>query len=235
MKAESVNGNGVWGTSTNTDGVVGFAPAQGKAGILGLAPDGNAVVGISDRGNGIYAKGGQFAAVFDGKVHVKGDVEVTGDIGLVNADLAEDFPIAQADLAEPGTLMVLNATGTLQPSQQAYDRRVVGVISGAGDFKPGIVLDKQENPANRLPIALVGKVYCKVDAQYGSIAIGDLLTTSPTFGHAMKADDPFKAFGALIGKALRPLRRARNDPHSGYVAVALQLGNPDRFVPRQWQ
>jgi hypothetical protein len=52
----------------------------------------------------------------------------------------------------------------------------------------------------------VGKVFCKVDAQYGAIAVGDLLTTSPTLGHAMKATKPHKAFGAVIGKALRPLQ-----------------------------
>jgi hypothetical protein len=56
-----------------------------------------------------------------------------------------------------------------------------------------------------MPIALMGKVYCKVDASYGAIEVGDLLTTSPTPGHAMKADDPMKAFGSVIGKALRPL------------------------------
>jgi hypothetical protein len=45
-----------------------------------------------------------------------------------------------------------------------------------------------------------------VDAQYGSVEVGDLLTTSPTFGHAMKATDQAKAFGSIIGKALEPLR-----------------------------
>jgi hypothetical protein len=39
---------------------------------------------------------------------------------------------------------------------------------------------------------LVSKVYCKVDAQYASIEVGDLLTSSPTPGCAMKAEDPFK-------------------------------------------
>ena len=52
----------------------------------------------------------------------------------------------------------------------------------------------------------VGKVYCRVDAQYAPIEVGDLLTTSPTPGHAMKASDPLKAFGSVIGKALRPLQ-----------------------------
>ena len=57
----------------------------------------------------------------------------------------------------------------------------------------------------RKPIALVGKVYCKADATYGAISVGDLLTTSATPGHAMKADDPLRAFGAVLGKALGTL------------------------------
>jgi hypothetical protein len=57
-----------------------------------------------------------------------------------------------------------------------------------------------------MPVALLGKVYCKVDAECGSVDVGDLLTTSATPGHAMKAGDPLKAFGAVIGKALRPLQ-----------------------------
>lgn len=79
------------------------------------------------------------------------------------------------------------------------------MVSGAGGYKPGIVLDKQESDNVRKPIALVGKVFCKVDARYGAIEVGDLLTTSPTPGHAMKADDLLKALGAMLGKALRPL------------------------------
>jgi hypothetical protein len=102
--------------------------------------------------------------------------------------------------------MVLGEEEILQPSHQAYDKRVAGVISGAGKYKPGIVLDKQESQQRRLPIALLGKVFCKVDAQFGAIAVGDLLTTSSTLGHAMRADDPMRAFGAVIGKALRPLK-----------------------------
>lgn len=53
------------------------------------------------------------------------------------------------------------------------------------------------------PIALAGRVPTKVDAGYGSIRVGDLLTTSPTPGHAMRADDPEP--GTVIGKALEGL------------------------------
>ena len=105
--------------------------------------------------------------------------------------------------------MSLAEDGELLPCRQEYDTRVAGVISGAGDFKPGIVLDTRPSAGLRQPLALLGKVYCKADARYGPIAIGDLLTTSATSGHAMKASDPAKAFGAVIGKALRPLAEGR--------------------------
>jgi len=185
--------------------------AKGDEGIL------NGVYGHSDKSVGIYGDSPVYAGWFEGEVQINGDltqdlgtasfanVRVSGDINMINADFAEDFDINGADKVEPGTVMVLGNEGTLSESNQAYDNRVAGVISGAGDYKPGIVLDKQVTSGNRQPVALVGKVFCKVDAQYGSIEIGDLLTTSFTPGHAMKTNDPFKAFGAVIGKALRPL------------------------------
>jgi hypothetical protein len=139
------------------------------------------------------------------RLEVVGDVSVTGDIRLINADCAEDFDVCGVNKVEPGTVMVLGDEGSLFESQRPYDKRVAGVVSGAGDYKPGIVLDKRQEPGNRQPIALMGKVFCKVDAQFGEIEIGDLLTTSPTPGHAMKTSDLFQAFGAVIGKALRPL------------------------------
>jgi hypothetical protein len=53
-------------------------------------------------------------------------------------------------------------------------------------------------------LALVGRVWCKVDATV-PIEVGDLLTTSPLVGHAMKVVDHARAAGAVLGKALRPL------------------------------
>jgi hypothetical protein len=90
--------------------------------------------------------------------------------------------------------------------------------AGAGDLRPGIILDNRLATDHRRPIALVGKVYCKVDAQYGPIEVGDLLTTSPSPGHAMRAVSPLKAFGAVIGKALRPLTSGQ-----GLVPILIAL------------
>jgi hypothetical protein len=177
--------------------VTGVSAEEFRVGVYGFSKNNVGVYGESENDVGIYGKGGRLAAQFEG------DVEVTGDIRLTNADCAEDFDVAEAAQIEPGTVLVLGDAEALQPSQHAYDKRVAGVVSGAGDYKPGIVLDKQQARRNRLPIALLGKVYCKVDAQYGAIEVGDLLTTSPTPGHAMKAADPLRAFGAVIGKALR--------------------------------
>jgi len=187
VSGESQRGPGVRGTSVEGPGAEGFSKSN------------DGVFGLSDTGVGLHGKGGRLAGFFEG------DVEVTGDIRLTNADCAEDFDVSGPDKVEPGTVMILGNEGTISESQQAYDKRVAGVISGAGHYKPGIVLDKQQTTGNRQPIALMGKVFCKVDAQYGAVEVGDLLTTSPTPGHAMKTSDPLKAFGAVIGKALRPL------------------------------
>ena len=211
-------------TSSDTDaGVNGLNTGKGF-GVFGKCDNGHGVEGHSDDGIGVvgFSKNnlaGRFIGNVEvtGNIKTDGNVEVTGnvktngsvtasDIFLVNGgDCAEDFDIAAAEQIDPGTVMVIDQEGALQQSRQAYDKRVAGVVSGAGDLRPGIVLDKQQSRGNRLPIALLGKVYCKVDAQYAPVEVGDLLTTSPTPGFAMKADSPLRAFGAVIGKALRRL------------------------------
>jgi hypothetical protein len=92
------------------------------------------------------------------------------------------------------------------------------VISGAGGLNPGITLGKRPSSSKRLPLALAGKAFCMVDASYAPVEIGDLLTTSATPGYAMKVQDPSRAFGAVIGKALKPLLRGK-----GLVPVLVAL------------
>jgi hypothetical protein len=114
--------------------------------------------------------------------------------------------------------MVIDEEGALRPNRNSYDKRVAGVVSGAGDYKPGILLGKEKSLSNRAPVGLVGTVYCKVDADYAAIEVGDLLTTSDTVGHAMKAADPMRAFGAVIGKALKSFPRGR-----GLIPILIAL------------
>lgn len=180
-------------------------------------PENAIVPGIASGENyarvGVYGKSVNNVGIYGESEHdlagkFVGDVEVTGDIRLVNADCAEDFDVIDAS-AESGTVMVMDDQGALRHSYQAYDKRVAGVISGAGNYKPAIILDSHNSTTNRKPIALIGKAFCKVDAQYAAVESGDLLTTSPTPGHAMKVTDPQKAFGAVIGKALLPLKEGQ--------------------------
>lgn len=134
----------------------------------------------------------------------------SGDVILANADCAEDFEISEVDQVDPGTVMTIDNDGKLAQSKKPYDKKVAGVISGAGDLKPGLVLGRKPGNVNKVPIALAGRVNCKVDAVYGSIDVGDLLTTSETPGYAMRASDSTRSFGAVIGKALHPLKAGRS-------------------------
>lgn len=197
----SGSGVGVVGTSDSNDAINGLSHSPQHAGVSANNDAG---------GFGLWAKA-TTAGYFDGNVQMVGDASVSGtlsvggDIVLEGADCAEEFDLQTALDLDPGTVVVLDNTGSLEASWQSYDRKVAGVISGAGDFRPGMILDRRGNSKKRAPIALMGKVYCKVDAQYGAVEVGDLLTTSPTSGHAMKASDAARAFGAVIGKALRSL------------------------------
>jgi hypothetical protein len=221
---------GVYGES-GQQGVMGLTNAPKGTGVYGGGTTATGGDHIGVRGEtfnspGVGVQGQSFGTGLAGQFI--GNVEVTGtlngaaincggnikafDVVLSGGDCAEDFDIAGPETVDPGTVMVIDDEGALRPCQDAYDKKVTGVISGAGDYKPGIVLGKRPSAANRLnrlPLALVGRVYCKVDATFGSVTVGDLLTTSATHGHAMKANDPSQAFGAVIGKALRPIVTGR--------------------------
>ena len=133
----------------------------------------------------------------------------TGIINSTGADVAERFPVTEGAMVDPGTVMVLGKDGTIEPCAKAYDKKVVGVVAGAGRHNPGLILNANKEPGHWVPVSAVGKVCVKADASFGNIEIGDLLTTSPTPGHAMKTDDPLKAFGSTLGKVLSPLKAGR--------------------------
>lgn len=140
-----------------------------------------------------------------------------GDIKLTGGDAAEDFEIVDQRVVPPGSVMVIADQEKLAVSSEPYDRRVAGVISGAGSLRPGIVLGTCSG-GQRQPVALAGRVCCQADATYAPIDVGDLLTSSSNPGHAMKASSPSEAFGAVLGKALGPL------PHgTGLIPVLVAL------------
>lgn len=137
-------------------------------------------------------------------IHLDGN---RGDIRLTNADAAEEFDVA--DPAEPGTVMVMEDDGLLHPSRARGDRRVIGVVAGKGDFRPGVVFDRREtSDIPRAPISIMGKVMVNAVCEDRPIWVGDLLTTSSSPGHAMAADTEAIPRGAIIGKALESMSEA---------------------------
>jgi len=220
---DGVNGTGyrgVFGSSDTFQGVSGFS--RDNAGVFGESQSLHGVYGLchNPNGGGVYGTNdaGGFAGVFDGNVFMAGTLSVAKDVILTGADCAEHVELVQDAVCEPGTVMAISIDGALDASAQAYDKRVAGVVSGAGSFRPGIVLDRQHSDEARPAVALFGKVYCKVDAEYAPIEVGDLLTTSDTVGHAMKACDPVRAFGAVVGKALGNLTGGR-----GLIPILITL------------
>ncbi|HMV86205.1 MAG TPA: hypothetical protein PLD20_25410 [Blastocatellia bacterium] len=150
-------------------------------------------------------------------------LQITG-----GADFAENFEIntesnndAVNAQVEAGMVVSIDPRdeGKLALSTQPYDRRVAGVVSGAGGVKPGMVMSQTGTLADgKQPVALSGRVYVWVDASQGAIEPGDLLTTSATLGHAMKATDAARAQGAIIGKAMTGLKEGK-----GLVLVLVTL------------
>jgi hypothetical protein len=108
--------------------------------------------------------------------------------------------------------------GHLKLSDQPYDARVAGVISGANGIHPGIQMQQQGLLDGGKNVALTGRVYVQADVSNGTIHPGDLLTTSSTPGHAMKVTDHAKAQGAVLGKAMTGLSEGR-----GMVMVLVTL------------
>ncbi len=189
-KVKSLNSVALYGESTNSAGVYGLSSTH--HGVIGRTLDPT-----------------KYAILADGKVAITG-----------GTDIAERFSSAISQTIEPGTVVVVDEAhpGQINPSDAAYARTVVGIVSGAGGVEPGLVLHQKGMMEGPHIVAIAGRVYVKATATNGAIKPGDLLTTADLPGHAMKATDRDLAFGAIIGKALTGL-----DNGAGMVLVLVNL------------
>src|SRR5439155_19853212 len=97
---------------------------QGANGDIAMVPEsfvGFSAAMVVKNGTGNVGIG---TSTPDANLHVVGDVLVTGDVRLTNADCAEDFDVADDKLVEPGTVVILGEGGGLSRSEKAYDKRV---------------------------------------------------------------------------------------------------------------
>ena len=215
-------------------GVDGLTAATSGTGVYGLASaNSGSTVGVK----GVVESSSGTAGVFDNTLG--GDI-IVARVNAVNkfradgtgavfatayntggADLAESVEsLGEKDAYEPGDVLVIDPTGSRRVAlaAEAYSTRVAGIYS----TKPGVLATPYEmdDPrlAREIPVAVVGVVPCKVSAENGPIEIGDMLVASATPGHAMKATDRARMLGAVVGKALEPLRQG-----TGVIQVLVTL------------
>lgn len=181
------------------------------------------------------------------KVHVDGSVQIdNGSLILTSAappgsvtlkrdpaskvigrDLAEIFETT--DEVEVGDVVVLDEEHPLKlrKSFQSNDQKVAGIVSQS----PGLLFEGHQlqvfaqpfQNGHRAPVALSGRVRCKVSLENGPIRAGDLLTSSSTAGHAMKATGGRQAAGTIVGKALEAFEGGPDGETTGFLTVLVTL------------
>lgn len=136
------------------------------------------------------------------------------------ADLAEYFDIEEVTAVVPGMITAIDSdnAGVLTLSNGKYDKKVVGVVSGANGLSSGMFMGQRKSIAHGShPIALTGRAYVYASDENGEIEPGDFLTTSSIPGYAMKARKMKKARGAIIGKAMSSI------DENGFVLILINL------------
>jgi hypothetical protein len=214
--ADEDSSYGVYAEATTTTGHAVHAVNMSEDGAVALYAEASEDFGVA-----IEAHGGinGFAARFTGNVILvsRGDGGTILELGE-GLDYAEGFDNAGSQKLEPGTVVIIDQDnpGKLNISQAPYDNKVAGIVAGANGLGSGVRLggDRYE-----MDVALAGRVFCKVDATLAGIEPGDLLTTSTTPGHAMKAADYDLARGAILGKAMEPLEKGQK----GQILVLVTL------------
>ncbi len=168
----------------------------------------------------LQVNGGKNAYVMDQFVNRLGDALEAGDVVVIgDAPIAfyygvnQSIPVPEVDLA-----------------RSANDTRVCGVVCEVygklGDAPSAYSAEQKAGRDHRkvgpgeigYMVTLGAYAFCKVDADIASIAAGDLLTSSATPGHAQKVLDRARAVGAIVGKALAPLKKGK-----GKIPVMVML------------
>ena len=224
VQATNTNGAGIPGATiraqnqSTSSGIAGYFETRGT----------DATLVLENKGSGPLLKGfGNNNSIEAFRIENNGTaivrvLQITG-----GADLSEQFEVTESsnpvspEAIPPGMLVSIDAQnpGKLVISSQAYDRKVAGIISGAGGIATGMLMGQNGSAADgSTPVALAGRVYCWADASQDTIEPGDLLTTSDTPGHAMKVTDHVKSQGAIIGKAMTGLAQGK-----GLVLVLVTL------------
>jgi hypothetical protein len=218
----NANGPGVDGSSTSPQSAVRADNTSTGSGVMASSASGAAVwahstSGIAVRaysgsGNIIEAHGaGGMLGNLRFRVLQDGNVRCDGAFTGGGADVAEAFDFeGKRDQYEAGDVLIVSTLSDrkIMKSTTAYSTSVAGVYA----TKPGVLLaphDAEEDLGQYIPMGMMGVIPTKVTSENGPIRRGDILVTSSTPGHAMKASAVVVGgisvypTGAIIGKALQ--------------------------------
>ena len=214
----------------NSYGVVGHSRHVGVRGQAQGDEDhkGCGVIGVSRFGaGGVFASEHDFSLVADGFGHIgdydsdltllgngkallaRGESEFDGPVDLKNSRASGEFPLNIVELFEvdevefisPGDILSVSdeGNGVLTRSRREYSRNIIGIVAG----NPSIRIDNSGAEKGVYPVALAGRVMCKVDARNNPVNPGDLIVAANTPGCGMSGKiDSFEKIGTVIGKAL---------------------------------
>lgn len=220
----SITHDGLVGIGTTAPSYPLDVESSGDVQIALKSSDGGRTWTVQSSGKEIPTLAGTFQIIDRTQNKARLIIDANGVVSVSSlqitggADLAE--PFSSHERIERGAAVVIDehTPGQLRLSDRAYDPKVVGIVSGAGSISPGLILTQLSSDKTDIPVAITGRVYALADTSGGSIEPGDLLTTSKMPGHVMKATDPVRSRGAVIGKAMSGLAKG-----NGLVLVLVGL------------
>jgi hypothetical protein len=186
----------------------------GRDGLFLLSSPQNSVSSIITNTNTFYF----YSTARNGDANIQAGQGSFSVVEVRGADIVEKFK--SKETIEAGTLVTIDEmdVNNYKTTEKAYQKGIVGIVSGANGVKHGMLLEQDDVLAGNTKVAIAGRVYVKATAQNGAIKAGDLLTSSDKAGFAMKATSRKKAFGSVVGKALTSLASGE-----GYVLVLVGL------------
>jgi hypothetical protein len=129
----------------------------------------------------------------------------SGAFTTTGADVAEWYTTVEVASQYPaGTVLIQTELGAAV-SSSFQDRRILGVVTTQPGMLLGEVDDALAVPVKQVAVAVCGSVPVRCSTGEGAIELGDLLTSGPVAGTAVKSPLP-PLPGTILGKALAALQ-----------------------------
>ncbi len=145
-------------------------------------------------------------------------IVAAGAILSNQGDYAEYFTQSTPDSLQPGDVVCLNASGSVEDCGKNSSDTLLGVVSTSPGYVGNNALADSEGTDNTALVSMLGQVPVKVSGTNGPIHVGDMLSYDPVTGLAVKATAP----GMTIGSALEDFSGG-----TGEINIYIHIGYYD--------